>query len=1256
MTFKNYKIQPMKRIIYSCFLFALVFLSNNVFGQVYNATLTPINYCYDPAGNFGVVGITVLSPGATSYTFIVVPPVGGVVSQTVIIPPTGPSTVSALSFTGCGQYTLNAIAYQGITVQQQILLYVNITCPSSATISTPAGTGISTTLCAGATTTLTGSGGASYTWTPGGTGNGPTFTVAPLSTTCYTVNATTIGGCTVAPAVSCVTVQSINANISPLSQTICPGVTATLVANSSATGPSTTGIVYQWYGSPPASTLGTTFTQTDTPTASTTIYTVEASINTCTAIATATIELGTALSMTATADKLGVCPTESVTLTATSSATSYTWTNPLVNPSYTAFGNPVVATGPGIYLVQGNNGFCFGAASVTVNLAPATLTITASSRTVCAGENFTLAVAGGTVNSYQWAILNPLTSPPTPTALIGTPGANSVVINQVTQSLYGVGGKNAFGCDASDSITVFMTPNIIPTLVASSPSVCASSQVTLSASGGTLYTFVSSTGGTLSPSSTTSVITDNPTSATIYTVFATTPTGFCGGQAIVAVGMTVGGNLNITTTASAFSICPGQSSSLTASGALSYSWTPALTLSNVSGSTTIASPSITTVYTVNADNNGGCTGKATVSVFVSSIPILQISATSNAVCAGFTSTLTAQGAASYTWTGNTFAIPVNQASISVTSGTYQVIGGSAGANCPSLPSIFVVSVQPPLNIMTSVAPIQATTCITDNFDIKISKPVVLNVTGAATYAWFPYNPIYMTYSLGAQTTVRPPATTCYTVTGSTSVCSGTAIVCVNVIPQFTMNVVPPSPAICINDSIRLTILNVSPLAPTPVTYRWIDPSRFAPTITSQTSTTVTAFPQTTSTYTVEVIDRNDCISLPRLVTVTVLPRPITRIELPLINNVRTHTVCFVGDRPGAPDNVLDLTAINANIGLPFGVTPTYTWVSPYNPTSIVTSGNNPQVTTIAPVRLPALAVYTVVTGYNGIAGCRRVDTVTVRIIDCRPVVNKIIAFTTDIPKGDVLCARDCITFLAQTDTLAGGPQTYTWTFYGGSPNQSNLRNPVVCYDLPGEYDVVLTIRNQYPILDGGSVAYNTYYKYIKTVDYPNVTIVAPGQQRSDTTVRFGQSIVLTATNAATYTWTPNYSISALSGSIVTVNPTKTTQYIVTGSNSGRCFSSDTINVIVIPDCGDIFVPNAFSPNGDGVNDELKIQGLCLETLTFMIFNRWGEKVFETNDVKVGWDGNYHGEKLNTGVFVYRLEGKSYDGKGFSAKGNITLIR
>ncbi len=88
----------------------------------------------------------------------------------------------------------------------------------------------------------------------------------------------------------------------------------------------------------------------------------------------------------------------------------------------------------------------------------------------------------------------------------------------------------------------------------------------------------------------------------------------------------------------------------------------------------------------------------------------------------------------------------------------------------------------------------------------------------------------------------------------------------------------------------------------------------------------------------------------------------------------------------------------------------------------------------------------------------------------------------------------------------------------------------------------------------------------------------------------------------------------------------------------------------------VFVPNVFSPNGDGFNDVLRVRGKGIEEMEFIIFNRWGEKVFETTDVNSGWDGTNNGEAMNLSVFVYVVKGKYKNGKFFDEKGNVTLMR
>jgi gliding motility-associated-like protein len=123
-----------------------------------------------------------------------------------------------------------------------------------------------------------------------------------------------------------------------------------------------------------------------------------------------------------------------------------------------------------------------------------------------------------------------------------------------------------------------------------------------------------------------------------------------------------------------------------------------------------------------------------------------------------------------------------------------------------------------------------------------------------------------------------------------------------------------------------------------------------------------------------------------------------------------------------------------------------------------------------------------------------------------------------------------------------------------------------------------------------------------------------------------------------------------------VQPTVSTNYIVVGSNSQYCQAQDTVKIIVDVNCGDFFIPNVFSPNDDGLNDLINVHGRCITTYNLQIFSRWGEKVFETSNVENSWDGTYKGKKMDTGVFVYKADGVSIDGKSFKFKGNITLIR
>ena len=163
----------------------------------------------------------------------------------------------------------------------------------------------------------------------------------------------------------------------------------------------------------------------------------------------------------------------------------------------------------------------------------------------------------------------------------------------------------------------------------------------------------------------------------------------------------VNSNPTLTLTASSSTVCFGQQTTLSAFGAVNYTWFPSSSLSTASGSITNATPVTQTTYSVFGDNGNGCIGSAQITINVSLGASFIVSATSSAVCTGFTSTLSATGATSYTWSGTTLSSPVTQSSISVGPGTYSVIG-SIGLGCNSF-SVINISLAPPLNVHNQVS-------------------------------------------------------------------------------------------------------------------------------------------------------------------------------------------------------------------------------------------------------------------------------------------------------------------------------------------------------------------------------------------------------------------------------------------------------------------------------------------------------------------------------------------------------------------------
>ncbi len=161
------------------------------------------------------------------------------------------------------------------------------------------------------------------------------------------------------------------------------------------------------------------------------------------------------------------------------------------------------------------------------------------------------------------------------------------------------------------------------------------------------------------------------------------------------------------------------------------------------------------------------------------------------------------------------------------------------------------------------------------------------------------------------------------------------------------------------------------------------------------------------------------------------------------------------------------------------------------------------------------------------------------------------------------------------------------------------------------------------------------------------------------TIYAGQTVQLDVVpKGYNYSWVPSTAVSDPTSSNPTTTPGSTTLYGVTVRDT-NCVIGDEVKVVVLDViCGppDLFVPNAFTPNGDSENDVLYVRGNNITDITFRIYHRWGEKVFESTDQSVGWDGSYKGKECDPAVFVYYLDVTCRGGETYQEKGNITLIR
>lgn len=823
-------------------------------------------------------------------------------------------------------------------------------------------------------------------------------------------------------------------------------------------------------------------------------------------------------------------------------------------------------------------------------------------KTVCAGssQNFT-ATASGSYSSVQWSLGVGATGSFAPTnSLVTTytPGnTDNGTIKLYCTILKACGTQTA---TVKDSVLLTVTPLPTVTVNPTSVNICAGQSATVQANANTSVTYTWSTSA-----HTNSVVLN---SAGIYTVNVSNTCGF----ATATVNVNISASPTASITSSSSSLCSGQSATLSLSGSTgTYSWSNGATTST----TTVNTSGVYTA-TVTA---AGC-GAAAASVSITALPSPTVSISSSGptqICSGSSVILTANSSEpNYLWSdgSTTQTVSVNTATTIVVTSTNTC--GSAQAT----ETITII----PLPTVT-VNPNTVSLCTGQ------SATVQANANTTVTYTW----------STGGNTnTVSLNTAGIYTVDVSNT--CGTASATVSVSSSAVPSITATASQTAICNSGQSTQLSLSGSVGT---YSW-----------SNGATTATTSVNTPGVYTVTVTTAA-CGSATASVSIAALPSPTVSISTPTTsicpgshitltanssdgnylwsNGVTTQTV-------STNAATISVTTTNtcgsasANQTLSFIPLPTVS-ITPGNillcpgSTATLTASGNP-ANYIWSTGASTNVIYVNTAGVKTVSVSNACGTATASV-NVTPLNFPPLSVTAS---AMTVCPNEIVTYSVTGGGFApSGSVTYDWS-------NSTSTGSVVS----GQGGTV-TVSN--------SNVCGTYTASIVVAVNPvtaNIT-ANPIVGSSPLDVSFTNN----STNATTYLWDFG------NGTIAHTQTVTSQVYYNTGSytvyltvTNGLCMDVDSVVIVVLEEEPTLYVPNAFTPNGDSINDFFRIGATNIIDFNIVIFDRWGLKLYESNDIYPGWDGKVNGNVICDGVYFYLIEATGIDKVKIKKQGTVTLFK
>lgn len=862
-------------------------------------------------------------------------------------------------------------------------------------------------------------------------------------------------------------------------------------------------------------------------------------------------------------------------------------------------------------------------------------------------NNYTFTNTGSTLPSFQTYSFVGTGAPASytttsPSSSITFTSSGTYTIQQIV--------TNTIGCTSTTTLAVNVPAG--PLLTVSNVSICPGANANLSVNGATSYTW---TGPNLSNPNISNPIA-TPTITTIYSISGSNAIG-CVGTKTLQVTVLPTPTLTINSP----TICSGNIANLISTGATSYTWTPNIGLNNPNISNPTSTTTTTTIYTVTGTGTNGCTSSKTTTLTVNPLPILSI--TSATTCANITTTISASGATTYSWSTGALTSSIT-ASPSVNT-TYTVTGTSS-TGCKSV-GVATITIKPNLIVnLTNNGPL----CTGSNLNLTSNVGSIWNWTGPSSFTSTTQNPTINNTSINNSGTYSVNVIDAFGCTGSASI-----NVIVNPLP--TPNIVSNSP-VCTNQPLNFT-------GSGGVTYSWSGPS-FNSNLQNPSINNTSI--NNSGTYTLTVTDINGCINSTTINTL-VNPLPIVSVSGSTVcsgataflnsnggvsyswsgpggftSNLQNPT--FIGASTQLNGNyVVTVTdangCINANmanllISPPFTVNvtnnspicenedlnlvctqsfSTYTWNGPNGFVA-----NNP-FPTIQFVNSLANGTYTLIV--SDALGCLGSTTTNV-LINPKPKINI-------INSTDKLCAPACISFTASTDIPTN---QINWNFVGGVSTNSTIATQ--CYNKGGIYASTLTATS---INGCTSIQTNSIEIYDTPIADYTYSPLYPIENEEVylTNASFGYSGI----NTLSSVWYYNNIAQSLANSptVTFSNPGTYVITLVVITNKG---CADTISKIInVKEDYFIYVPNTFTPNGDGLNDVFQPKGQGIAKYELMIFDRWGEMIYETKEFNQGWDGKYHrgidyGTYCKDDIYTWLIKVVDTFGKSHELKGHVTLIK